>query len=237
MAYPTRHRKQKQRAVTPQRSRSEWLNLAIGPLLAISILAAYGQVRRFDFVNYDDPANLSQNAHVRAGLSAGGFELAFTSGELGNWLPVTRISYLADRQWFQLDPGAAHSINLFFHLCASLLLFALLYDLTGSRWRSLFVAAYFREALRLRPNDPKAYNNLGIALATQGEAIDDFRAAIRLDPEYANAEFNLGAALANSGRLQEAMTHLSTAVRLQPDDRRARQSLESVAALLRENGH
>jgi Flp pilus assembly protein TadD len=144
MAYPTQRRKRKERPAPPPRlSKDAWLNWAIGLLLALSILAAYGQVRHFDFVNYDDPANISQNSHVRAGLSADGFKWAFTSGDLGNWLPVTRISYLADRQWFELDPGAAHSVNVFFQICSSLLLFILLHRLTGSRWRSALVAALF----------------------------------------------------------------------------------------------
>jgi protein O-mannosyl-transferase len=144
MSHPTQRRKQKERPARPPRlSKDAWLNWAIGLLLALSILAAYGRVRHFDFVNYDDPANVSQNSRVRAGLSADGFKWAFTSGELGNWLPVTRISYLADRQWFELDPGAAHSVNLLLHLGAALLLFTLLNGLTGSRWRSALVAALF----------------------------------------------------------------------------------------------
>jgi protein O-mannosyl-transferase len=145
MAHPAQRRKQRDRPAPrpPRPSKDAWLNWAIGLLLALSVLTAYWQVRRFDFVNYDDPANVSQNSRVRAGLSAGGLQWAFTSVELGNWLPVTRISYLADRQWFELDAGAAHSVNLLFHLCASLLLFILFHRLTGSRWRSAFVAALF----------------------------------------------------------------------------------------------
>ena len=38
----------------------------------MATFAVYSQVRHYDFVNYDDPEYVTQNAHVRAGLTAGG---------------------------------------------------------------------------------------------------------------------------------------------------------------------
>src|SRR5580700_1950352 len=99
-------------AATPRKS--AWSDLVIYFVLALSTLCAYAQVRGFDFVNYDDPPHISQNSHVRAGLSPEGLQWALTSVEFGNWFPVTRLSYLIDREWFGLDPGAAHLVNLVF---------------------------------------------------------------------------------------------------------------------------
>ena len=63
------------------------------------------------------------------------------------------------------------------------------------------VAAH-REAIRLKPDDAIAHNNLGLALDEQGkldEAVAEYREAIRLKPDDAIAHDNLGIALADAG--------------------------------------
>ena len=57
----------------------------------------------------------------------------------------------------------------------------------------------YQEAIRLRPGNASAHNNLGNALARKGqmdEAIRQFQEALRLQPDFANARKNLAAALA-----------------------------------------
>jgi len=56
----------------------------------------------------------------------------------------------------------------------------------------------YRTTLRLKPNFVDAYNNLGVALLTEGniqEAIHHFRKALELKPSYADAQNNLAIAL------------------------------------------
>ena len=54
---------------------------------------------------------------------------------------------------------------------------------------------HFRAALRLQPNYPQTYDNLGIALSNipgrLPEAITYFEAAVRIQPDYAQAQNNL----------------------------------------------
>jgi len=117
--------------------------LGICLILLLAILAVYGQVRHYDFVDYDDPDLVSQNAHVRAGVSAPGLVWALTSGDSANWFPVTRLSYLIDYQWFGLDAGMLHLSSVLFHVLSTLLLFGIFRRTTGSLWPGAWVAALF----------------------------------------------------------------------------------------------
>src|SRR5262245_31607381 len=54
------------------REKSRQQDLWIALLLAIITFSVYAQVRQFEFVNYDDPDYVTENPHVRGGLSASG---------------------------------------------------------------------------------------------------------------------------------------------------------------------
>jgi protein O-mannosyl-transferase len=111
--------------------------------LLLATLAAYAQVFQHDFVNYDDPDYVTENAHVRAGLSSEGLRWAFVSGDDANWLPLTRLSHMLDAQLFGLRSGFHHLTNVLLHALSTLLLFAVLRRTTGTLWRSALVAFLF----------------------------------------------------------------------------------------------
>ena len=119
--------------------RDFWISLA----LLIATLAVYSQVRDFDFTNYDDPDYVTENQHVRQGLSAGGLAWAFTSAFAANWFPLTWLSHMLDVQLFGLQSGFHHLTNVVLHAIGAVLLFALFNRMTGDRWRSAFVAFVF----------------------------------------------------------------------------------------------
>ncbi len=82
----------------------------------------------------------------------------------------------------------------------------------------------YDEAVRLDPDNAKAYNNRGIAKGKMGrkeEAIADFDKAVRLDPDYVDAHFNRGVVKGEVGRHKEAIADYNEAVRLDPDDAKA----------------
>ncbi len=112
-------------------------------LLAIAVFAVYIQVLHFDFVNYDDPDYVTENLHVRAGLTTPSVAWAFTSSFAGNWFPLTWLSHMLDCQLFGLDSGWHHFTNVCIHVLTTLLLFAVLQRITGARWRSALVAFLF----------------------------------------------------------------------------------------------
>ena len=118
-------------------------NLVFCLLIAVATLALYNGVNQHPFVNYDDPGYVTDNLHVRAGLSSPTIAWAMTSTAQANWHPVTWISHALDCQLFRLNPAGHHFTSLIIHtLSAALLFLALAYG-TGQVGPSLFVAALF----------------------------------------------------------------------------------------------
>jgi protein O-mannosyl-transferase len=111
--------------------------------LTVIILALYQQVADHKFIVLDDPAYVTENAQVSAGLTGAGVGWALTSTEQANWHPVTWLSHMADVQFFGMNPGAHHLTSVLIHTISSLLLLLVLYRLTGSFWQSALVAALF----------------------------------------------------------------------------------------------
>jgi tetratricopeptide (TPR) repeat protein len=111
--------------------------------LVVATLAVYWQVRNHDFVNYDDDHYITENRHVRAGLTKEGIIWAFTTTHASNWHPLTWLSHMLDCQIYGLNPGWHHVTSLLFHIANTLLLFVILKQMTGARWQSAFVAALF----------------------------------------------------------------------------------------------
>jgi tetratricopeptide (TPR) repeat protein len=103
----------------------------------------YAPVYPFGFVNFDDPDYVTDNPHVRDGLTKDSVVWAVTSTDAANWFPVTRLSHLLDVELFHLQPGGRHITNVFLHAIAAVFLFAFLDAATGATWPSVFVAVLF----------------------------------------------------------------------------------------------
>ena len=122
---------------------SRWTLIGISLFLIALTWAVFAQTGGYQFVNYDDPLYVLDNAHVRAGLTWRGIAWAFTHVHSQNWHPLTTMSHMLDCQLFGVNPGAHHLVNVFFHSIAAVLLFILLAQITNSIWASAFVAAVF----------------------------------------------------------------------------------------------
>jgi tetratricopeptide (TPR) repeat protein len=104
----------------------------------------YRPVVQHDFLGlWDDDAYVTDNPHVRTGLTLANMRWAFTSFEQSNWHPVTWLSHMLDCQLFGLNPAAQHCVNVLLHAANVLLLFWILQKATGAVWRSFFVALLF----------------------------------------------------------------------------------------------
>ena len=111
--------------------------------LAVAALMAFWQVNECDFINYDDPSYVTENFHVKSGITLRSIRWAFTTGYSANWHPVTWMSHMLDVQLFGLKPRWHHLTNLLFHIANTLLLFLLFHRMTKAPWKSAFVAALF----------------------------------------------------------------------------------------------
>ena len=168
-------------------------------------------------------------------------------GLLGAWFflilaPTSSVMPLADlafehRMYLPLAAVAAAVVLGVYAACEALALSArrratVLGCLLGSVGLALAILTWqrnndYRDVLLLwqdvvaqRPNNPRAHNNLGIALADRGqvdEAIAHYRKALEIKPDYAEAHNNLGIALAGRGQVDEAIAHYRKALEIKPD--------------------
>ena len=70
--------------------------LLINVFLILLILIVYVQVGTFDFIDYDDGLYVTENSHVRKGLTIDGCIWAFTTTHEANWHPLTWLSHMVD---------------------------------------------------------------------------------------------------------------------------------------------
>jgi len=135
-----------------RRLRAPIVDLSIAGCLLILVLAVYFPVRHFDFILFDDEVDVYRNDHVMSGLNLDNLRWAAASRENANWIPLTRISFLADRQRSgardettprDVSARPYHWTNVLLHAAGALLLFGLLKRMTGASGPSAFVAFFF----------------------------------------------------------------------------------------------
>jgi len=111
--------------------------------LALAALLLYGRTLQHEFVSLDDESYVTDNPHVRDGLTASGVGWAFSTFAEGNWHPLTWISHMADVSLFGMKPGPHHLVAALLHALNGVLLFLALRALTGDPWPSALAAALF----------------------------------------------------------------------------------------------
>ena len=111
--------------------------------LVIVMFAVFWQSTNHEFLCYDDNIYVTDNLHVKTGLTYRNTLWAFTTMEASNWHPVTWLSHMLDCQAYGLNPKGHHLTNVLFHIANTLLLWYLLFSATRNYWQSMFVAALF----------------------------------------------------------------------------------------------
>jgi tetratricopeptide (TPR) repeat protein len=111
--------------------------------LAAITLAIYWPVRNYGLIEFDDPEFVQVKPEITQGITWHGILWAFSNPVAANWHPVTTLSHMLDCQLFGRNLGAHHLVSVAIHAANSALLFLLLTQTTGARWRSALVAAVF----------------------------------------------------------------------------------------------
>ncbi|MGZ5508774.1 MAG: tetratricopeptide repeat protein, partial [Limisphaerales bacterium] len=128
-----------------QRNNQQQFLITLGICFGLVVLtvAAYLPVMHCGFV-YDDIDVVTENLRVQKGLSIGNVVWAFEDWQSAHyWVPVTVLSHMLDCQLFGLNAEMHHLTSLTLHIITAVILFLLLQQLTGARWRSFFVAGIF----------------------------------------------------------------------------------------------
>lgn len=109
------------------------------------LLTGTAYVRTFGngFVKFDDGGYVADNAAVKAGLTAESIKYAFTTFDMGNWTPLTWLSYELNVSLFGVNAAALHAVDLLLHMSNVVLLFLLLLRMTGRFGPSAVIAAIF----------------------------------------------------------------------------------------------
>jgi tetratricopeptide (TPR) repeat protein len=112
-------------------------------LLALVTLVTFWPVLKHEFVKYDDDKYITDNPHVKGGITFRSIYWAFANPHFYMWHPFASLSQMLDCELFGLNPAGHHLTSLLLHTANVLLVFWILRMLTGAVWRSAFVAAVF----------------------------------------------------------------------------------------------
>jgi cytochrome c-type biogenesis protein CcmH/NrfG len=122
---------------------SRWAFIAVCVCLAVVTWVVFAQTLRYDFVNYDDPQYVYQNARITSGINFANVAWAISHLHSEHWHPLTTITHMLDCQLHGVNAGWHHFANVLLHCLAVVLLFVALQRMTGALWRSAFVSAVF----------------------------------------------------------------------------------------------
>ena len=136
---------------------------------------------------------------------------------------VAVLSTLATLTWLQLKHWQ-NTITLFEHTVAVTANNDILHYNLGvifiEEGKTDEAIKHWREAVRIKPDQPTIHKDLGNALAKLDrgeEAIYHYNQALNLKPDFAVAHYNLARALARAGKNDQAIAEYRTALQFKPD--------------------
>jgi len=111
--------------------------------LVAAVVVTYIPAIHSDFVGYDDELYVTENKQVQEGFTSEHLKWVFTTFHSANWHPLTWLSHMLDCELYGLNPAGHHWTQVEFHIVNTVLLFFILFKMTGALYKSAFVAALF----------------------------------------------------------------------------------------------
>jgi tetratricopeptide (TPR) repeat protein len=115
---------------------------AIRTALFAGTMLLFSRALDYGFTNYDDPIYVTDNLQVQSGLTWDGVVWAFTA-KADYWHPLTWLSHMLDWQLYGASATGHHLTSAVWHALNAVLVFQVLWRLTGGCWTSAFAAALF----------------------------------------------------------------------------------------------
>jgi protein O-mannosyl-transferase len=128
-----RAKKQDAQPAGGQSGSNKWKPLILAGAVAVITLVCLSPVLKNSFVNWDDNAYVYENPYLNKPVSEA---VTFFFGPnyfVGNYIPVTMLTYVAEFHAGGMEPGFFHVVNLLLHLINVLLVFWFVWLLSGRR--------------------------------------------------------------------------------------------------------
>ncbi len=122
------------------KNRGAWV---IGLLLLVLTFVSFIPLFECGYVHFDDDAYLLDNAAVTRPISLWSIQTLMTHSVLELWHPMTTLTLHVGYQFWGLNPAGYHGLSLAMHMGSVALLFWLLTEMTGSKWRAAAVTMVF----------------------------------------------------------------------------------------------
>jgi tetratricopeptide (TPR) repeat protein len=110
-------------------------------LLALITFGLYFCTRKFDFVQFDDPAYVADNVYLRHGITLASLHWVITAIVVANWHPLTLLTELILSTLFGPTAHTFHLASALFHTANTVLLFMFFRKSTHRVWPAFFIAA------------------------------------------------------------------------------------------------
>lgn len=121
-------------------------NKILLPILILITVAIYFRSLNNKFTIWDDDVYITENPDIR---TLHGDSIVYTVQKtfktyvVGNYHPLTMLTYCLEYQKFKLRPKPYHLTNLILHVLNTLLVFGFIWLLTGQRWTSFITSLLF----------------------------------------------------------------------------------------------
>ncbi len=125
--------------ITKKTNKEVWLHIG---LLVITIVIAYVKVFQAGFMDWDDGEYVINNKDI-AGLRAANISAWFSRFYLGNYQPLTMLSYAIDHLLGGVQPLIYHITSVVLHACTAVVIYKFVNRLQPYSAVGLFVALLF----------------------------------------------------------------------------------------------
>jgi protein O-mannosyl-transferase len=132
-------------AVKPAKnSPGNWSLYLLAGAIAVITFISFSPALKNSFTNWDDNAYVFENPNLGKPLSEAIVYFFEPHYFIGNYIPLTMITYALEFHAADLDPQLFHTVNVLIHLLNVLLVFWFIYLLSGKKLLvAAFVALFF----------------------------------------------------------------------------------------------